>query len=279
LPRKLVGSETIIHTRRPQAWAKLSQEDAAMPDFLRQGGATSELSPEETILRTLKLLLEDDRFEHLLKVAATEPPRVRAILGAIGEQLGNSQAALQRLRDSLNPSHDLTSDLCRGCATPENGRRGVRMKLFEHPDFTQAILQAAEHFRERGLSPAIIEKDYYVTEALRIVSATAADWVIFKGGTSLSKGLESDRAVFRRNRHFSRPTRFSSGFREERHRSGTQETSRRGRRAPGARVCREREPDHRWIRAERSIFLYAAIRRSRRSGKPGSARSRYRERS
>jgi hypothetical protein len=47
------------------------------------------------------------------------------------------------------------------------------MKLFEHPDFEQAILQAVEHFRERRLRPAIIEKDYYVTEALRIISAMA----------------------------------------------------------------------------------------------------------
>jgi len=36
--------------------------------------------------------------------------------------------------------------------------------------------------------PAIIEKDYYVTEALRIIADTAGDKVIFKGGTSLSKG-------------------------------------------------------------------------------------------
>jgi predicted nucleotidyltransferase component of viral defense system len=62
------------------------------------------------------------------------------------------------------------------------------MRLFEHPDFEQAILRATEHFREQGLRPAIIEKDYYVTEALRIVSLTAGDKVIFKGGTSLSKG-------------------------------------------------------------------------------------------
>ena len=61
------------------------------------------------------------------------------------------------------------------------------MKLSEHPDFGQSILRAAEHFRARGLRPAIIEKDYYVTEALRIVAATG-DKVIFKGGTSLAKG-------------------------------------------------------------------------------------------
>jgi hypothetical protein len=38
------------------------------------------------------------------------------------------------------------------------------------------------------LRPAIIEKDYYVTEALRIIAAAAPDKIIFKGGTSLAKG-------------------------------------------------------------------------------------------
>jgi len=62
------------------------------------------------------------------------------------------------------------------------------MRLFEHLDFEQAIIQAAEHFRARGLRPAIIEKDYYVTEALRAITGVAGDKIIFKGGTSLSKG-------------------------------------------------------------------------------------------
>jgi hypothetical protein len=80
------------------------------------------------------------------------------------------------------------------------------MRLFEHRDFEQAILQAADHFREQGLRAAIIEKDYYVTEALRAIAATVAatattnnsiisndnvvtnNVIIFKGGTSLSKG-------------------------------------------------------------------------------------------
>jgi hypothetical protein len=62
------------------------------------------------------------------------------------------------------------------------------VKLFEHPDFEQAIIRAAEHFRPRGLREAIIEKDYYVTEALRIIEREAGASVIFKGGTSLSKG-------------------------------------------------------------------------------------------
>jgi len=62
------------------------------------------------------------------------------------------------------------------------------VKLFEHPDFEQAIIRAAEHFGNRALRPAIIEKDYYVTESLRIIARAAGDKIIFKGGTSLSKG-------------------------------------------------------------------------------------------
>jgi len=62
------------------------------------------------------------------------------------------------------------------------------MRLCEHPDFEQAILRASDHFRSRGLRPALVEKDYYVTEALRLIAAAVGDKVIFKGGTSLSKG-------------------------------------------------------------------------------------------
>src|ERR1700722_14633745 len=62
------------------------------------------------------------------------------------------------------------------------------MKLFEHSDFEQAIIRTAAHFRSRGLRESIIEKDYFVTETLRIIEREAGSKVIFKGGTSLSKG-------------------------------------------------------------------------------------------
>jgi len=103
LPRKLIGQDTVIHTRRPEAWADLSQTDAAILDFLRHAGRTSELSPEETIRRAVGLLSERGRFERLLRVADSEPPRVRALLGAMGEQLGKRPTALRQLRESLNP--------------------------------------------------------------------------------------------------------------------------------------------------------------------------------
>lgn len=53
------------------------------------------------------------------------------------------------------------------------------MRLCEHPDFEQAILRAAEHFKARGLRPAIIEKDYYVTEALRELQPVARNVIPF----------------------------------------------------------------------------------------------------
>jgi len=103
LPRKLIGQDTVIHTRRPEAWSSLSEMDASLLDFLRHGGQGSELSPEETIRRLLKLLSESGRYHRLLKTADTEPPRVRAMLGALGQMLGKPAATIERLRASLNP--------------------------------------------------------------------------------------------------------------------------------------------------------------------------------
>jgi hypothetical protein len=103
LPRKLVGSNTVIHARRPEAWAGLSESDAALLDFLRRAGRTSELPAADTVHRTLKVFSQKGCFERLLRVASSEPPRVRAMMGAIGEELGKSPIALNRLRASLNP--------------------------------------------------------------------------------------------------------------------------------------------------------------------------------
>ncbi len=102
LPRLIVGKETVIHTRRPESWRALSETDAALLDFLRNRGESSELPPEETVDRLLDYFREPGRFERLLKVAPSEPPRVRAMLGAIGQQLGQPENRLSALRKSLN---------------------------------------------------------------------------------------------------------------------------------------------------------------------------------
>jgi hypothetical protein len=103
LPRLLVGKETIIHTRRPATWRSLSETDAALLDFLRNRGEGSELASEETVQKLLVYMCEPARFKRLLEVASSEPPRVRAMLGAIGQQIGQSKKVLARLRESLNP--------------------------------------------------------------------------------------------------------------------------------------------------------------------------------
>jgi hypothetical protein len=62
-----------------------------------------------------------------------------------------------------------------------------KVRLFEHDDFEQAMLRAAEHF---DVSEQFIEKDYYVTEILRMIADRLGDRAMFKGGTSLSKGWD-----------------------------------------------------------------------------------------
>src|ERR1039457_5667235 len=58
--------------------------------------------------------------------------------------------------------------------------------LFERPDFAELVEAAAASARIPNA--AIVEKDYYVTEALRLIAREFGDVVLFKGGTSLSKG-------------------------------------------------------------------------------------------
>jgi hypothetical protein len=102
-PQLIVGASTVVHTRRPESWRRLNAIDAALLDFLRNRGKASELSPEETVAKLLKYFRAPGRLERLLKVAPSEPPRVRAMLGAIGQQLGLPRHRLAALRRGLNP--------------------------------------------------------------------------------------------------------------------------------------------------------------------------------
>lgn len=59
------------------------------------------------------------------------------------------------------------------------------MRLFQHDDFPDIVTAAAA---ARSLDEAFVEKDYYITEILRIIAGRyQPGQVIFKGGTSLSK--------------------------------------------------------------------------------------------
>lgn len=93
----------VVHTGRPPQRASLSAEEGAILETLRERARSSDLSPEKTARRLLRVLADEPRFLRLVDAAMTEPPRVRAMLGALGQELDMSPRALDRLRKSLNP--------------------------------------------------------------------------------------------------------------------------------------------------------------------------------
>jgi hypothetical protein len=100
---------------------------------------------------------------------------------------------------------------------PVNGkpRKDAPVRLCDSPDFKTLILNTARQIlpTKRTLDEfaSIVEKDYYVTEALRLIAAGFNDRVIFKGGTSLSKGwnliqrFSEDIDLFLDQRHYPTP--------------------------------------------------------------------------
>jgi hypothetical protein len=71
--------------------------------------------------------------------------------------------------------------------TPPPEARAASKCLADHPDFSDLVRAAAEHHR---IIPALVLKDYWVTRVLRAVVADPElqGKLLFKGGTSLSKG-------------------------------------------------------------------------------------------
>lgn len=91
-----------VKVRRPALNEEIGTREAAILEFLRDRGQTSDLSPKETIQRLLEALSDPSTFNRVAKAAANEPPRVRAMLGAIGQEAGMSDSSVKSLRESLN---------------------------------------------------------------------------------------------------------------------------------------------------------------------------------
>ncbi len=92
-----------VHTRRPPSRARLNEREGALVELLRTRGRYSDLGPGKTIDQLLRVLSAEDTFERVARAALDEPPRVRAMLGALGEEVNASPRTLERLRRSLNP--------------------------------------------------------------------------------------------------------------------------------------------------------------------------------
>jgi len=95
--------DATVHARRPHTRYGLSDEDGALLELLRDRARASDLDAEATIARLVGRLDEPADFRRLSEAALAEPPRVRALLGALGEQAGQATEVLQPLRESLNP--------------------------------------------------------------------------------------------------------------------------------------------------------------------------------
>lgn len=102
---KGVGTTRVTLRKRASA-EKLDDRQAAVLETLRNGGRFSELDAEETVRRTAFALFPESSKEtphKTLLAALSEPPRVRAILGALLQNLGTSERVWSSLRESLNP--------------------------------------------------------------------------------------------------------------------------------------------------------------------------------
>jgi hypothetical protein len=100
-PRAL--RDAIVHTRRPPTRNGLSNQDGALLELLRDRAQASDLPPRQTIEQLLALVGRPADFRRLAAAALAEPPRVRAMLGALGQQAGAPATVLRELRQSLNP--------------------------------------------------------------------------------------------------------------------------------------------------------------------------------
>jgi hypothetical protein len=95
--------DVVVHTRRPVSRMGLPDDDGALLELLRDRARFSDLSPRATVKRLVSMISDPGRLARLAAAALSEPPRVRAMLGALGEQAGMQAEALTPLRADLNP--------------------------------------------------------------------------------------------------------------------------------------------------------------------------------
>lgn len=93
-----------IRTIARPFYSSMKPEERWALDALRDINRISDTTPEAIVLRLIELLSSGKlSFERLVRFSLRgEPPRVRAVLGAIGERLNIASELLDTLRDSLN---------------------------------------------------------------------------------------------------------------------------------------------------------------------------------
>ena len=98
------GSKTKLRIRAGMAIAGMSDKERVTLDAMRDILRIPDASPAKVMSRIKDIISAKElSFRRLAKLALNEPPRVRALLGAIGSELGEDRRTLAPLRNSLNP--------------------------------------------------------------------------------------------------------------------------------------------------------------------------------
>jgi hypothetical protein len=82
---------------------RLKPNEAALLEVLRDLAHLTDLSPHETARKLTAILMDDEARQRLLRASVHEPPRVRAMVGALAEAEGAKGSELAGLRKTLNP--------------------------------------------------------------------------------------------------------------------------------------------------------------------------------
>ena len=104
--RKLkIGSNDVRVIYRNLAHMKNANPlDFALVQSLRDIKKVPDASAQDTVLKIQQMLkLDKDRLDRIISYAQHEPPRVRALAGALAQSLKHSSHQLDKLRKSLNP--------------------------------------------------------------------------------------------------------------------------------------------------------------------------------
>ncbi len=100
-----VGSDARLTFRLAPTVRTLDARERAVLDALRDLRKIPDTSPSEVVRRISDLFATKRlSFNHVALHSLKEPPRVRALLGAIGGNLGGKRAILNKLKKSLNPT-------------------------------------------------------------------------------------------------------------------------------------------------------------------------------
>jgi len=94
-----------IQIRRGSRPHNLPELEGALIEFVRERGSYAETEPLESYERLRRLLknMSQGNLRELREVAQGEPPRVRAILGALFSYSGLAKSLWEPLKESLNP--------------------------------------------------------------------------------------------------------------------------------------------------------------------------------